>query len=476
MCEKGRMRMRVIKREAIIWKKQPIFWALLVTVVVAGYFGHLGYPFYDEWNAWYQLMGMSHYENTGMEVAAYGLLWKTMVTHIPGNLMNLLVPVLLVMVTLGRDLENKRVEGACVLGERPENIFVRSWTVVMVLTLILTLIPIGMVFWRMQKLMVGYMAEGDINFFVKPFIRYVLEIASNVGIAYLAIVLFARYHHLLGGALALVLKGIASLLKETVAVAMGKANETGPGSWSMDPRSYYMVGVDTMGIDKGFVIPVGNDAAAQVYGVTLNICDLVLILVLTLSAAVVFVMRQKKALEKNNENVKRIKESICHPEADSRIYADKKRKQGFVYVMEDPEAEEFSAEKDKQIRSFFDPKLDVRDNLYILCFSQKKLDPARVEDVIRLVGLDGYNERKKPLKIYTQDMMVRYELAAMALAGQEILIPEMAVSETDREGAMDIRIAISRLREQGYSVYLRGKQITSQIPKDEIFLKNSGNL
>ena len=481
--------MRLLKKEALLWGKQYTLWALLVIVILAGYLGHIGYPYYETWHNHWRLLNDIRFDDPAVEYAAHSLLWKSMVVHMTGNVMNVITVVLLLGVSMGLDLHRRRTEGMCFCGANPRSLYVRNFLMVFVLALILTVIPMGFILRRMKDLFAGCFSFEDILFFVKPFLRHILDILLYLSLGMLTCVLFSRKHYLLGVGMSFVFCGALSVLQHIAAV--GIATGIGGSGMNKNPLAYYFVGVDTSILDRDYVLPPGNEAAMQAYGITLFILDAVLAVLFLVVGAVLFIRMQKKHLAENQKPLSDIQLAV-QAKRDIR----KQGEEGIVYYIVDktlPEASplagqlpgqgygifqkrvgesrgEAKSQKEQGEKCLYYARLDIWDNMKVMQLQQKGTDALQVQNYVEEVGLDGQNERLKELRIYTPDMLLCYELAAMRLSGVKALMPDTTVDGTDLEGRNLVRAAALRIKQTGTALFLKGRNVEDLYAAVDYFL------
>ncbi len=481
--------MRLLKKEALLWSKQYTLWALLIILILAGYLGHIGYPYYETWHNHWRLLNDIRFADPAIEYAAHSLLWKSMVVHITGNVMNVITVVLLLGVSMGLDLHRRRTEGLCFCGVKPGNLYIRSFLIIFVMSLVLTVLPMGFVIRRMKDLFAGCFSSSDLLFFVKPLLRHILDILLYISLGMLTCVLFSRKHYLLGVGMSLLFCGALNALQH--ALAVGIASGIGGSGMNRNPLAYYFVGVDTSILEREYVLPPGNEVAMQAYGTILYVLDAVLVIVFLVIGFLLFVRMQKKHLAENQKPLTELQAAVAK-KGDAR----KKDGEGTVYYIIDktlPEAsplagqlpgqgfgifqkrvgesrKEAKSQKERGEKCLYYARLDIWDNLKAMQLQQKGVEAADVQKVVQEVCLDSQNERRKELRIYTPDMLLCYELAAMRLCGAKLLIPDTVVDGTDLEGRNLIKAAISKVKQSGADIFLRGRNVEDLYTAVDYFL------
>lgn len=100
----------------------------------------------------------------------------------------------------------------------------------------------------------------------------------------------------------------------------------------------------------------------------------------------------------------------------------------------------------------FLPHYSARQSLRLLAGVSGGADRARVDEVIRIVGLDP--EDKKPVGQYSLGMRQRLGIAQAMLENPSVLILDEPFNGLDRQGVIDIHALIKALRAQGKCVLL----------------------
>lgn len=100
----------------------------------------------------------------------------------------------------------------------------------------------------------------------------------------------------------------------------------------------------------------------------------------------------------------------------------------------------------------FLPHYSARRNLAILAGISGKADKARIDEVIRLVGLNP--EDKKPVGKYSLGMRQRLGIAQAIMENPQILILDEPFNGLDKDGVADIHALLQSLKEQGKCVIL----------------------
>ena len=98
------------------------------------------------------------------------------------------------------------------------------------------------------------------------------------------------------------------------------------------------------------------------------------------------------------------------------------------------------------------PYLSGRENLRLLAYLYPDVEPHRVEEVLRQVGLAEAADRK--VKGYSTGMRQRLGLAAAILHRPELLILDEPTNGMDPAGMREVRDLIRRLADEGVTVFL----------------------
>ena len=94
----------------------------------------------------------------------------------------------------------------------------------------------------------------------------------------------------------------------------------------------------------------------------------------------------------------------------------------------------------------------ARQNLALLADISGKADKQRIDDVIRMVGLDPNN--KKHLGKYSLGMTQRLAIAQAIMEDPEILILDEPFNGLDKQGQADIHELLKSLKAQGKTILL----------------------
>ncbi len=100
----------------------------------------------------------------------------------------------------------------------------------------------------------------------------------------------------------------------------------------------------------------------------------------------------------------------------------------------------------------FYPYLSGRENLRLLARLYPTVDEARIEEVLRLVGLSQVAERR--VKGYSTGMKQRLGLAAALLHRPRLLVLDEPTNGLDPVGMAEMRRLLRALVEQGVTVFL----------------------
>ena len=117
----------------------------------------------------------------------------------------------------------------------------------------------------------------------------------------------------------------------------------------------------------------------------------------------------------------------------------------------------------------------ARQNLALLADISGKADKQRIDDVIRMVGLDPNN--KKHLGKYSLGMTQRLAIAQAIMEDPEILILDEPFNGLDKQGQADIHELLKSLKAQGKTILLASHS-AADIEKacDEIYEFRSGRV
>lgn len=94
--------------------------------------------------------------------------------------------------------------------------------------------------------------------------------------------------------------------------------------------------------------------------------------------------------------------------------------------------------------------LDFYGQLYGM--PEEKIE-KRIPEVIKMVGLDGYDIEKLPLKGYSKGMIQRIGLAQAILSDPSLVILDEPLSGLDPIGRKELRDVILKLKEQGKTIF-----------------------
>lgn len=100
----------------------------------------------------------------------------------------------------------------------------------------------------------------------------------------------------------------------------------------------------------------------------------------------------------------------------------------------------------------FLPHHSARHNLAILASVSGKADKSRIDQVIRMVGLDP--DDKKPVGKFSLGMRQRLGIAQAIMEGPEILILDEPFNGLDKQGVADIHALFQELKAQGKCILL----------------------
>ncbi|MEG2188160.1 MAG: ATP-binding cassette domain-containing protein [Clostridia bacterium] len=100
----------------------------------------------------------------------------------------------------------------------------------------------------------------------------------------------------------------------------------------------------------------------------------------------------------------------------------------------------------------FLPHYSARRNLAILAGISGKADKQRIDDVIRLVGLDPTDQ--KPLGKYSLGMRQRLGIAQAIMENPSILILDEPFNGLDKQGVADIHALLQSLKADGKCILL----------------------
>jgi len=100
----------------------------------------------------------------------------------------------------------------------------------------------------------------------------------------------------------------------------------------------------------------------------------------------------------------------------------------------------------------FLPGLSARRNLQVLASLQKRVSSQRIDDAIRLVGLDP--GIRKPVGKYSLGMRQRLGIAQAIMENPARLVLDEPLNGLDKQGVRDMRQLIKELRDQGKTILL----------------------
>ena len=106
----------------------------------------------------------------------------------------------------------------------------------------------------------------------------------------------------------------------------------------------------------------------------------------------------------------------------------------------------------------FLPHENARRNLTMLAGISGKASWERVDEVIRLVGLEP--EEKKPVGKYSLGMRQRLAIAQAILEDPQILILDEPFNGLDQDGITNIHALLQTLKEQGKCILLASHSVT----------------
>lgn len=106
----------------------------------------------------------------------------------------------------------------------------------------------------------------------------------------------------------------------------------------------------------------------------------------------------------------------------------------------------------------FLPHENARRNLTMLAGISGKASRERVDEVIRLVGLES--EEKKPVGKYSLGMRQRLAIAQAILEDPQILILDEPFNGLDQDGITNIHALLQTLKEQGKCILLASHSAT----------------
>lgn len=106
----------------------------------------------------------------------------------------------------------------------------------------------------------------------------------------------------------------------------------------------------------------------------------------------------------------------------------------------------------------FLPHENARRNLTMLAGISGKASRERVDEVIRLVGLEP--EEKKPVSKYSLGMRQRLAIAQAILEDPQILILDEPFNGLDQDGITNIHALLQTLKEQGKCILLASHSAT----------------
>lgn len=106
----------------------------------------------------------------------------------------------------------------------------------------------------------------------------------------------------------------------------------------------------------------------------------------------------------------------------------------------------------------FLPHENARRNLTMLAGISGKASRERVDEVIRLVGLEP--EEKKPVGKYSLGMRQRLAIAQAILEDPQILILDEPFNGLDQDGITNIHALLQTLKEQGKCILLASHSVT----------------
>lgn len=105
----------------------------------------------------------------------------------------------------------------------------------------------------------------------------------------------------------------------------------------------------------------------------------------------------------------------------------------------------------------FLPHYSARRNLSILAAISGKADKARIDEVIRLVGLDP--DDKKPLCKYSLGMKQRLGIAQAIMENPSVLILDEPFNGLDRQGSQEMHLLLQQQKALGRCVLLASHSV-----------------
>lgn len=100
----------------------------------------------------------------------------------------------------------------------------------------------------------------------------------------------------------------------------------------------------------------------------------------------------------------------------------------------------------------FIPTLNAYSNLKLLATINKKTDKSDILRLIEFVGLDPLS--KKTVNKYSKGMLQRLGIAQAIMDGQELLILDEPMNGLDKQGVLDVRALLLKLKNAGKTIIL----------------------
>ena len=121
----------------------------------------------------------------------------------------------------------------------------------------------------------------------------------------------------------------------------------------------------------------------------------------------------------------------------------------------------------------FYPNLDVRENLQTVQLIKGRNDKEEIEEITRIVGLDGINERRKQLKAYSLGMRQRYGIGAALIGNPEILVLDEPTNGLDIAGLKEVRGVLQSLKKEGVTMLISSHNLSDlyKIAEEFIFMR-----
>ena len=117
----------------------------------------------------------------------------------------------------------------------------------------------------------------------------------------------------------------------------------------------------------------------------------------------------------------------------------------------------------------FYPNMNIRDNLRTIQLIKGQKDKEEIEEVVKLIGLDGVNERTKKMQVYSLGMRQRYGIGAALIGKPEVLVLDEPTNGLDIEGLREVRGILEQLRDEGVTMLISSHNLNDLYKIAETF-------